>query len=63
MMQPVKAAFYVYAENPQQLQDLEDVLLQFVAKQYDKGVLVTAPRLAALIRKAIDNPIATEFLK
>lgn len=57
-MKPFKVIFYLYAENESQAKILEETLYNFVARQYEKGVLVTAEKLNELIRKYGNNILA-----
>ena len=57
-MKPAKIIFYVYIENESQAKVLEETLYNFVARQYEKGVLVTAEKLTALFKKYGNNILA-----
>ena len=62
-MKPHKVSFYVYAENEQQIQDLQCVLNGFVRAQYNKGVVVTATKLEQALQSFGNNFFVTNFLK
>ena len=62
-MKPHKVSFYVYAENEQQIQDLQCVLNGFVRAQYNKGIVVSAQKLAQALQTFGNNFFVTNFLK
>lgn len=62
-MKPEKIDFYVYAETPAEAAVLRAALYDFVTEQYDRGVLVTAERLADLLRRYGRSPIISQFLR
>lgn len=62
-MKPYKAQFYVYAESEQEVRELEKVLHDFTAAQYDKGVLVSATRITEAVRRFGHNLLITQFLR
>lgn len=63
MMKPYKVTFYTYAENEQQVQELQNAMNNFVRIQYDKGVLVTAAKLTKALQTFGSNFFVTNFLK
>lgn len=62
-MTPQKVAFYVYAENEQEVKELQTALNDFVRNQYNKGVLVTAQKMLGALAKFGNNFLVSNFLK
>ena len=62
-MKPHKITFYVYAENEQEVLELQGVMNDFVRAQYNQGVLVTAKKLIGALMKFGRNFLVTNFLK
>ena len=42
---PHKVTFYAYAENEEQVKQLQDALNDFVRQQYNRGAIVTTSKL------------------
>jgi hypothetical protein len=62
-MQPYKVEIYLYAESEAEAQEAKKAAYDFVANNYNKGVLVTARKFTEIIRKWGDNPIVRNFIK
>jgi selenophosphate synthase len=62
-MKPQKVTFYVYAESEQETIELQKAMNDFVRAQYDKGVLVTAPKLTDVLARFGNSFLVTNFLK
>lgn len=62
-MQPHQVTFYIYAENQEQVQDLQNQLNKFVRDKYNRGVLVTAHKFADTLRKYGNNILIDKFIK
>lgn len=62
-MQPYQVIFYIYAENQDQVQDLQNQLNKFVRDKYNRGVLVTAPKFADALRRYGNNVLIEKFIK
>lgn len=62
-MKPHKVQFYIYAESEEEVAQLENSLRQFVVAQYNKGVLVTARKLATALIQFANNIIVQNYLK
>lgn len=62
-MKPQKITFYAYAENEEQVKVLQNTLNDFVRNQYNKGVLVTADKLAKALQSFGNNFFVTNYLK
>lgn len=62
-MKPRKVNFYLYAQNEQEINDLQDALFEFVSDMYSEGVLVTANRVKLALNKFADNFMVKQFLK
>ncbi len=62
-MKPFKATFYVYADDENEVRELERSLYDFVSEMYDKGRLVTASRLTDAVRQYGGHFLVANFLK
>ncbi len=62
-MQPYQVIFYIYAENQDQVQDLQNQLNKFVRDKYNRGVLVTASKFADTLRRYGNNVLIEKFIK
>lgn len=62
-MTPQKVTFYVYAENEQEVKELQSALNDFVRSQYNKGILVTAQKMIGALAKFGNNFLVSNFLK
>lgn len=62
-MAPMKVSFYVYADNEEQVAQLQKALNDFVREKYQQGVLVTAPKLLTALKSFGSNYFVTNFLK
>lgn len=62
-MKPEPVTFYVYADSEQDIQDLSRALYDFVDGSYRRGVVVTAAKLASLLRQYGMSPIVMQVLK
>lgn len=62
-MKPHKVTFYAYAEDDKQVKALQDTLNNFVREQYNKGILVTAEKLANALSFFGNNFFVTNYLK
>ena len=63
MLKPYKIDLFVYAENTQQAQELQDELKAFVNEKRQQGVAVTASALLYALRKFKNNQLLFNFLK
>lgn len=62
-MKPYKATFYIYAENEDEVEKLQNQLNDFVRDKYNSGVLVTASKLSFALSKFCNNFFVTNFLR
>ena len=62
-MTPQKVTFYVYAENEQEVKELQGALNDFVRSQYNKGILVTAQKMLGALAKFGNNFLVSNFLR
>lgn len=62
-MKPHQVTFYLYAENEEQVKNLQQALNNFVMEKYNKGVLVTAPKLQDALARFGSNFMVNNFLK
>lgn len=62
-MKPYQVTFYAYAEDDKQVKALQDALNNFVREQYNKGILVTADKLANALSSFGNNFFVTNYLK
>lgn len=62
-MKPQKITFYVYAENEEQVELLQNTLNGFVRDKYNQGVLVTAEKLSKAMNAFSNNIFVTNYLK
>jgi hypothetical protein len=60
---PHKVTFYAYAENEEQVKQLQDALNDFVRQQYNRGAIVTTSKLLQALQKFGNNLFVTNFLK
>lgn len=63
MLKPYKIDLFVYAENAQEAQSLQDELKAFVNEKRQQGVAVTASALLSALRKFKNNQLLFNFLK
>ncbi len=54
---------YVYAGDEREARELERSLKDFVNRQRERGVAVTAEKLNAMIKQYGDNILITNFLR
>ena len=62
-MIPHKVSFYAYAENETEVKTLQDALNNFVREQYNKGIIVSAPKLLQALRTFSNNYFVTNYLR
>lgn len=62
-MAPQKVTFYVYAENEQEVKELQKSLNDFVRSYYNIGILITARKLLGALTKFGNNFLVTNFFK
>lgn len=60
-MQPYKIEIYVYAESPEQAQEVEKATKAFVRKKYEKGILITAGKLLTALSRFENNILVNQF--
>jgi hypothetical protein len=60
---PHKITFCAYAENEEQVKQLQDALNDFVRQQYNRGAIVTTSKLLQALQKFGNNLFITNFLK
>ena len=63
IMKPQKIEIYLYAENNEEVKDVERAAYEFISAQYNHGNLVTAKKLAETLRKYKDNFFVSQYLK
>lgn len=63
MLQVYKLDMYVYANSKEKADKLEQSLKDFVNRQRERGVAVTAEKLNAILRQYGDNILITNFLR
>ena len=63
MIKPYKVTIYVYADDEQQVKDLEKAAYEFVNDKYRSGILVTASKLAHALVNYKNNFFVNKFLK
>ena len=54
---------YVYANSKEEADELEQSLKDFVNRQRERGVAVTAEKLNAILKQYGDNILITNFLR
>lgn len=62
-MKPYKVTIYVYAEDEQQIKELEKAAYDFVNSKYQSGILVTASKLSQALSNLKNNFFVNKFLK
>lgn len=62
-MKPYKVTIYVYAEDEQQIKELEKAAYDFVNSKYQSGILVTASKLSQALFNFKNNFFVNKFLK
>lgn len=62
-MKPYKVEIYLYAESEQEAQAAAQAAYNFVKKNYEAGVLVTAKKFTEIVNKFGNNPIVRNFIK
>lgn len=62
-MKPYKVNLFVYADNDEDVKQLEKALYDFVREKYNNGVLVTANTVAKAINNFKNNPILSAYLR
>lgn len=62
-MQPYKITMYVYADNQQQADELQQSLYAFVDIKRQHGIAVTASKLTDALNKYGNNYFVNQFLK
>ena len=63
MLKPYKIDMYVYAVDERAARELEQSLKEFVNRQRERGVAVTAEKLNAILKQYGDNILITNFLR
>jgi hypothetical protein len=63
MLKPYKIDMYVYAGDEREARELERSLKDFVNRQRERGVAVTAEKLNAMLKQYGDNILITNFLR
>mgnify|MGYP000739007243 CR=1 FL=1 len=56
-MKPYKVTIYVYAEDEQQIKELEKAAYEFVNSKYENGILVTASKLSQALSSFKNNSL------
>lgn len=62
-MNPRKIEFYIYAENDQEVKDVEQALYNFVDDYRKEGVVVTAQKIKTALDKFKSNFFVKQFLR
>ena len=62
-MEGYEVKFKLYAESQEQADALSRAVRDFVRRQGDRGIAVTADKMAEAIRRWGDNPFVLNFLK
>lgn len=63
MLKPHKIEFYIYAENDEEVKAVQQAANNFVASNYQQGVIVTAKKLTDALTKFKDNFFVKNFLR
>lgn len=63
MLQVYKLDMYVYANSKEEADRLERSLKDFVNRQRERGVVVTAEKLNALLKQYGNNILISNFLR
>lgn len=63
MLQVYKLDMYVYANSKEEADRLAQSLKAFVNRQRERGVVVTADKLNAILKQYGDNILITNFLR
>lgn len=63
MLKPRKIEFYIYAENDEEVMEVQRAANNFVASNYQQGVIVTAKKLTDALTKFKDNFFVKNFLR
>lgn len=62
-MKPHKIEFYIYAENDEEVKELQRAAFDFVNSNYQQGIIVTARKLASALTKFKDNFFVKNYLR
>ena len=62
-MKPCKVTFYLYAEDENEVEMLQNQLNDFVREKYNSGVLVTATKISSALSKFNNNFFVTNYLR
>ncbi len=63
MLQPYNITLHVYAENPQEAEELETALRDFVVSKYNQRVYPRAAALTDMVKRYGNSPIVNNFIQ
>lgn len=62
-MKPYKVEFYIYADNDDEVKEMQKAANNFVYAYYQQGIIVSAKKLAAALDKFKNNVFVKNFLR
>ena len=62
-MAPHKIEFYIYAENEDEVKEVQKAANNFVSSCYQQGAIVSAKKLTSALIKFKDNIFVRNFLR
>lgn len=60
-MRPFPVTFHLYATDEEEVRVLQEALYEFVKGKADRGVAVTATRLASALKAFGNNPLVNQY--
>jgi len=61
-MEAKQVTLWVYADNEQEVNDLQKELNKFVMDKYNQGIILRAGSMTKLLRQHGNNPLVNAFL-
>ena len=61
-MEAKQVTLWVYADNEQEVSDLQKELNKFVMDKYNQGIILRAAAMTKLIRQYGNSPLVNAFL-
>lgn len=61
-MEAKQVTLWVYADNEQEVSDLQKELNKFVMDKYNQGIILRAAAMAKLLRQHGNSPLVNAFL-
>ena len=61
-MEAKQVTLWVYANNEQEVSDLQKELNKFVMDKYNQGIILRAAAMTKLLRQHGNNPLVNAFL-